>query len=112
MSGFIQAPRPWGALSLADFREIWVADSEYIARPGEPVGPVVCYAAQEVRSGRVVRKWFDEFEDAPPIPIDEGVLYVSYAATAEAGAHLACGWDLPACTLDLHAEARNLLNGR
>jgi hypothetical protein len=92
------------------YREIWAADFEFIAKPGERPDPV-CLVAWELRSGRKFRLWGDELEPRPPYPIDADALFVSFYASAELGCHLALGWPVPARVLDLFTEFRNSTNG-
>ena len=47
------------------FAEIWAADFEFGAKPGENPEPV-CLVAWELRSGRKLHVWRDEFGAAPP----------------------------------------------
>lgn len=98
---------------LEEFREIWLVDFEFRADPGErPV--VVCMVARELRSGRLLRIWWDilrHFSNAP-FPVDPDVLFVAYYASAELGCFLVLNWTLPKNVLDLFAEFRNLTNGK
>ena len=80
------------------------------AKPGENPEPV-CLVAWELRSGRKVRLWRDEFGVAPPYPTGPDVLFVAYYASAEIGCHLALGWPVPERVLDLFTEFRNHTNG-
>ena len=50
------------------YREIWLVDFEFIALPGERPSPV-CLCALELRTGRLVRQWRDEFGRTPPYSI-------------------------------------------
>ena len=93
------------------FEEIWLHDFEFIPQPGERPD-VVCLAAHELRSGRMLRLWRDELSEHPPYRTDDGVLLVSFVANAEWACHLAMGWPLPANVLDLSPVFRNLTNGR
>lgn len=97
---------------LDAYREIWLADFEFSAPPGERPDPV-CLVAREYRSGRTLRLWQGELRGRrkPPYPIDPRALFVAYYASAELGCHLALGWPLPARVLDLYAEFRNAANG-
>jgi DNA polymerase I len=95
---------------LPAFREIWAVDFEFIAGPGERPDPV-CLCARELRSGREIRLWRDEFGPVPPYPIDAGSLFVAFYASAELGCHLAGGWPMPARVLDLFTEFRCGTNG-
>jgi len=92
------------------FREVWAADFEFVAPAGERP-EVVCLVARELKSGRVIRLWRDQFGAAPPYPTDPDCLFVAYYASAEMGCHLALGWPLPARILDLFTEFRNQTNG-
>src|SRR5262249_20639754 len=49
------------------YREIWLADFEFLAGAGERPVPV-CLCARELRSGREIRIWRDEFGPLPPYP--------------------------------------------
>jgi hypothetical protein len=92
------------------YREIWLADFEFGAGAGERPVPV-CLCARELRSGREVRLWRDEFGSVPPYPTDASSLFVAYYASAELGCHLALGWPMPERILDLFTEFRCGTNG-
>ena len=92
------------------FREIWLADFEFCSGPGDNPNPI-CRVAQEVRTGRVIRLWQDEFHASPPYSTGPDALFVAYYASAEIGCHLALGWPVPARVLDLFVEFRCLTNG-
>jgi len=92
------------------YREIWLVDFEFIAGAGERPAPV-CLCARELRSGREVRLWQNEFGPAPPYSIDANSLFIAYYASAELGCHLALGWPMPERILDLFAEFRCGTNG-
>jgi DNA polymerase I len=92
------------------YREIWLADFEFEAGTGERPVPV-CLCARELRSGREIRLWRDEFGPAPPYPIDADSLFVAYYSSAEFGCHCALGWLMPARILDLFTEFRCGTNG-
>jgi DNA polymerase I len=93
------------------FDEIWLHDFEFVARPGERPD-VVCLAAHELRSGRTLRLWRDEFSAQPPYRTDDRVLFVSFVANAEMACHLSLEWPVPKNVLDLSPAFRNLTNGR
>jgi hypothetical protein len=78
----------------------------------EEIWDVVCFCGVELRSGRTFKKWRDELGPVPPFRIDNQVLIVVFAGTAEIGSMLARGWALPARLLDLSPEYRNFVNGR
>jgi hypothetical protein len=92
------------------FRQLWAVDFEYGAPPGGRPDPV-CMVAKELRSGRLLRLWRDELPARPPFPVDEGSLFVAYAAAAELGCFAELGWPLPARILDLYAEFCAITNG-
>jgi len=92
------------------FGQIWAVDFEFDAKPGENPEPV-CLVAWELRSGRKVRLWRDEFGTSPPYPTGLDALFVAYYASAEIGCHLALGWPVPGRVLDLFTEFRNCTNG-
>jgi len=92
------------------YREIWAADFEFMVGAGERPVPV-CLCAREVRSGREVRLWQDEFGQLPPYPTGAHSLFVAYYASAELGCHLALGWSMPERILDPFAEFRCRTNG-
>jgi DNA polymerase-1 len=95
---------------LEMFREVWAVDFEFIAHPGERPAPV-CLVARELKTGRTIRLWRDQFGPVPPYPIDPESLFVAYYASAELGCHLARGWPMPARVLDLFTEFRCQTNG-
>ena len=53
-------------LDLLPFAEIWAVDFEFGSEPGENPEPV-CLVARELRSGRKVRLWRDEFVSRPAL---------------------------------------------
>jgi hypothetical protein len=97
-------------LDALPYSQIWVVDFEFIAHPGERPDPI-CLAAWELRSGRRIRLWRDQFGPLPPYPIDTDTLFVAYYASAELGCHRALGWPAPARILDLFTEFRDRTNG-
>jgi len=94
---------------LCRFKEIWLIDTEYVSRPGEPPVPV-CLVAWEFRTKREIRRWQDELGTFPPYSTGPDSLFVAYLASAEIGFHLALGWPKPARILDLYVEYRNRYN--
>ena len=99
-------------MMIADlpFREVWAADFEFAAPGGERPKPI-CLVARELKTGRTVRQWEDEFGPLPPYSTDPDSLFVAFYASAEFGCHLALGWPMPERILDLFAEHRCLTNG-
>jgi DNA polymerase I len=71
----------------------------------------ICLVALELRSGRKVHLWQDEFGPIPPYPTGPDTLFVAYYASAEIGCHLSLGWPVPERILDLFTEFRNAANG-
>jgi hypothetical protein len=100
----------WPLLDLLPFTEIWAVDFEYVAKPGENPEPV-CLVAWELRSGRKVRLWQDQFGPTPPYSTGPNSLFIAYYASAEISCHLALGWPVPERVLDLFPEFRNRTNG-
>jgi DNA polymerase-1 len=97
-------------LNELPFKEIWAVDFEFGADPGENPDPV-CLVALEIRSGRKVRLWRDEFGSIPPYSTGPDTLFVAFYASAEIGCHLSLGWPVPERILDLFIEFRNAANG-
>ena len=95
---------------LGPFREVWAADFEFIAHPGERPDPV-CLVARELKSGRDIRLWRDQLGPSPPYATGPDTLFVAYYASAELGCHRALGWPMPARILDLFTEFRARTNG-
>jgi hypothetical protein len=98
--------------SLQQFAEIWAADFEFTAPPGERPRPI-CLVAWELRSGKCLRLWEDEMWrlTRPPYRTDDGAVFVAYYASAEMTCHLILGWPLPVNVIDLFIEFRNRTNG-
>ena len=99
------------------FREIWVVDTEFYPGSGLANGGVtgdtvtpLCLVALEMRSGRLVRLWQNEFGPFPPYRLDNEALIVGYMLAAEFGVHAALGWGEPACALDAYVEFRHYVN--
>jgi DNA polymerase-1 len=99
------------------FAEIWVVDFEFYPGAGTANGGCdgdastpLCLVALEMRTGRIIRQWQDEFGPFPPYRLDGDVLFISYLASAELGCHIALGWGQPACALDAYVEFRHITN--
>jgi DNA polymerase-1 len=97
--------------------EIWAVDFEYYPGPGLANGGVegdavtpLCLVAIEMRTGRVIRRWQDEFCPFPPYRLDAGALFVSFMSSAEYGCHAALNWGQPARSLDPYIEFRHYTN--
>src|SRR6478672_3283506 len=95
---------------MLPFGEIWAVDFEFTAPPGERPKPI-CMVAREIRSGRVIRLWHDQFGPSPPFSTGPEALFVAFYASAELGCFLALGWRKPANILDLFTEFRVRTNG-
>jgi DNA polymerase-1 len=97
--------------------EIWVIDFEFYPGPGkanggregDPATPL-CLVALEMRTGRVIRLWQDEFGPFPPYRLDASALFVSFMSSAEYGCHIALNWGQAACSLDPYVEFRHFTN--
>jgi DNA polymerase family A len=95
------------------FNNVWAADFEFRPKDGregnrpEPI----CLVAYELKSGRKIRLWRDEFGPFPPYSTGPDCLFIAYYASAEIGCHLALGWPKPARILDLFTEFRRHTNG-
>jgi hypothetical protein len=96
-------------VKLAAYREVWLVDFEFGAGTGENPEPR-CLVARELHSGRLVRLWCDDLQEAPWSEGDD-VLFIAYYASAELGCLLALGWPIPTRILDLFTEFRNCSNG-
>src|SRR5262245_41697375 len=66
--------------------------------------------AREIRSGKLLRIWRDQFGPHAPFDISADALFVSYYASAELGCFRVLGWKMPARILDLYVEFRNATN--
>src|SRR6516165_1502183 len=96
-------------LDRPPFEQIWAVDFEFVANPGERPVPV-CLVAWELRSGRKLRLWADQFGPWPPFPVGPESLFIAYYASAELGCFRALNWPAPARILDLYVEHRNSTN--
>jgi hypothetical protein len=95
---------------LDTFREVVVADTEFAITPGNQPIPV-CLVAHELRSGRRVRIWQDQFGPAPPCATGPDVLFIAYYASAELGCYRVLGWPTPERIVDPFIEFRAWTNG-
>ena len=92
------------------FREIWVADFEFLHPDGESLPTaVVCLVAWELRSGQKLRLWQNQF-DGPPYSLAKDSLFVAYSSHAEFSCHFALGWPMPERILDLYFEFLRQIN--
>src|SRR6476620_12243136 len=51
---------------LEMYRQVWAVDFEFMASPGEIPDPV-CLVARELKSGKTIRLWRDQFGRVPHI---------------------------------------------
>jgi len=94
------------------YREVWAADFEFFAPPGERPLPL-CVVARELLTGQLVTQWLlDTPAPQPPWRQGTDVLFLAYYASAELGCCLALDWSFPARIIDLYAEFRCLTSGR
>ena len=92
------------------YLEIWVVDFEFIHPDGESLpAAIFCLVAWELRSGRKLRLWQNQF-DGPPYSLAKDSLFVAYSSHAELSCHLALGWPLPERILDLYFEFVRIIN--
>jgi len=91
------------------FDELWAVDAEFIPSPGERPD-VLCMAGRELWSGRSFALWEDQLKQLPSFGTN--ALFLTFVANAECACLLSIGRPLPAHTLDLSAEFRNISNGR
>lgn len=97
---------------IGGFAHLVLADFEFQTSAGNRPLPV-CVTARDLKTGQTTRVWQAELLglNAPPYPIGDDALFVSYYAPAELGCHLALDWQLPIHVLDLFAEFRCATNG-
>ena len=88
---------------MLPYREVWAVDFEFTAPPGERPTPI-CLVARELRSGRTIRLWHDQFGPTPPFPIGTDALFIAYTASAELNCFRVLGWPMPARILDLYTS--------
>jgi DNA polymerase I-like protein with 3'-5' exonuclease and polymerase domains len=92
------------------FAEVWTCDFEFDEPDGELPVPI-CMVALEIRSGREIRMWRDDFGSHAPFRTDARSLFVAYAVDAELKCFHQLGWSMPERILDLHVEFRARTSG-
>jgi hypothetical protein len=92
------------------FKTIWAVDFEFYGADGDRPTPV-CLVGLELKSGRKIKLWRDQFEAIPPYSTGPDSLFLAYYVPAEMSCHLALSWPVPVNIVDLYAEFRNLTNG-
>ena len=100
-------------LGNLDIEEVWAADFEFSAPPGERPTPI-CLVARNLVTGVTVRYFGDDLRalKRAPFRTDGGAVFVAYYAVAEIACFLELGWPLPEKVLDLFVEFRRVTNGR
>src|SRR5690348_9243156 len=86
---------------LSRFSEVVFVDSEFTARPAEHLD-VVCICGRMLRSGEDFTVWRPARGSAPPYPVGDDVLLISFTA-AEAEVCQELGWPVPNL-IDLRTE--------
>ena len=84
-------------------REVWAVDFEFGIEAGGLPQPI-CLVALELKTGRRIELWQDQFGSSPPYDTGPNSLFIAYNATAEIGCHLALGWPVPERIVDLYVE--------
>ena len=92
-------------LRALPFQYVWFHDFEFHAVPGERPD-VICLAAHELRSGRIICRDRKQLGPVPPYDVGPDSVFVNFVANAECACHLALGWPLPSATLALLKERR------
>jgi len=87
------------------FLETWIVDFEYHPRPGEHMEPL-SVSAYEWFTGRSINLWLADGKapTSPPYSIGIDSLFVGFSVSGDLQNHIALGWELPVCVLDLHSE--------
>ena len=99
------------------YREIWSIDTEFYpgnglangGSEGDPITPL-CLCGRELRTGRTIRLWQNEFGTEPPFSLDPDTLITAHALTAEFGVFRRKSWPEPAAALDTLIEFRHSVN--
>ena len=97
-------------MSIESFREIVLADFEFVSLPGERPRPLRL-VAHELRSGRWFRLWQDQFGPEPPYATGRDVLFVAFACSGDLSCYRALKWPMPERILDASTEFRVRTNG-
>lgn len=94
---------------LGRYKTIWSVDFEFNGRVGDPPTPL-CLVARELRSGRLVRLWCDQFPRQCPLETGPDSLFIAHYSTAEWNCFRALGWSLPSAVIDTFCEFRIVAN--
>src|SRR5262249_1958831 len=87
--------------------DAWAFDFEWFARDGELPNPL-CYSALNVRTGELITRWRDEFDQ--PIPYDKGTAIV-YSGSGDLICNKLIGGRDPQRISDHYTEVSRLTNG-
>jgi hypothetical protein len=91
------------------FNEAWIVDTEFTPQKGAPALPL-CLSALDILSGRRIELWL-----IPPPPcsfrMTRDVLFIMYAADADAETFITLGWPAPLMVLDPRVEWMRIENG-
>jgi hypothetical protein len=85
-----------------------MVDFEFVSKPGERPDVVCCAFKVDDEPTRVL--WRDELGPAPPYPIADDTVVVSFTQ-AEWNCHLALRWAIPKRVVDLNCDLRLASNG-
>lgn len=92
------------------FPYLYVADTEYVAPPGERHTPV-CLVGHGFHKARRIENFFHK-KGVSPFRDPEHTLVIGYNLPSELKTMLALGWELPEDLIDLHVEFLNQINGQ
>lgn len=94
------------------FDSKWSVDYEFMGGLPESNPNPICYVAENVDTGEVIRHWIDGSEHLPEYPTHGKALFIAFYASAEMSCHIALGFPKPLSIVDLFAEYRVTTNGR
>ena len=86
------------------YREVWLVDFEYRKPDGQRDPEVWCVVALELKSGKKLEIFCDQFGSSPPYDVGPDALFISFQSSAEVACHLALGWPVPTNILDPYVE--------
>jgi hypothetical protein len=91
--------------AFARFDELWACDFEF-STGADLLPRPLCMTAREVRSGRIIQLWRNEFLGHRRAPFDVGPrsAFIAYSAQAELDCFIQLGWPLPVNVIDLYVE--------
>lgn len=94
------------------FDSKWSVDYEFYGGLPNSNPKPLCYVAENVDTGEVIRHWITGEETTPEYPTHGKALFIAFYASAEMSCHIALNFPRPASILDLFAEFRVTTNGR